>query len=106
MEVNMNQSKLLLPEIEKKVSNLFKTISDPTRIKIIYLLKDNELSVSMIVEALEMGQSAISHQLRILRDVNLVTYEKRGKEVYYKLSDDHVYMIINQAVDHVMEDYL
>lgn len=102
----MNQSKLLLPEIEKKVSNLFKTISDPTRIKIIYLLKDNELSVSMIVEALEMGQSAISHQLRILRDVNLVTYEKRGKEVYYKLSDDHVYMIINQAVDHVMEDYL
>lgn len=102
----MNQGKLLLPEIEKKVSNLFKTISDPTRIKIIYLLKSTELSVSQIVEELNMHQSAISHQLRILRDVNLVTYEKRGKEVYYKLSDDHVYMIINQAVDHVIEDYI
>lgn len=52
-----------------------------------------------------MEQSAVSHQLKVLRDLKLVSSEKRGKEVYYKLADEHVYMIINQAYDHVMEDF-
>lgn len=100
----MNSNNRLNIEVEKKVTKLFKAVADQTRLKIIYLLKDSELSVTKIVEALKMTQSAISHQLRILRDVNLVVNSKKGKEVYYKLADDHVYTIINQAVDHVMEE--
>ncbi len=100
----MNKDKHLEKEAEMKVSRLFKVISDPTRIRIIYLLKDNELNVNEIVEELKMSQSSISHQLRVLRDSNLVSYEKRGKEVYYQVSDHHVYVILMQAVEHVMED--
>lgn len=101
----MFEIKQIDKKAEIKVAKLFKTISDPTRIKIIYMLKNQELNVSKIVESLNMEQSAVSHQLRILRDINLVSYEKRGKEVYYKLADEHVYMIINQAYDHVMEEF-
>ncbi len=100
----MSSIKHIKKEAEIKVSRLFKTIADPTRLKIIYMLKNQELNVSKIVEALNMEQSAVSHQLKVLRDINFVSYEKRGKEVYYKLADEHVYMIINQAYDHVMED--
>lgn len=99
----MKEIKFLTTDIEKKVSTLFKTISDPTRIKILYVLKDNELSVSEIVSALNMSQSAVSHQLRILRDIHLVSYEKRGKEVFYSLADDHVYTLVEQVVEHVSE---
>lgn len=102
----MNQSPLLCHEVEDKVSLLFKTLSDPTRIKIIYLLKDKELSVSEIINFLNMTQSAVSHQLKTLRDTNLVTYRKQGKNVIYRLTDDHVYMIFSQAIDHVMEEHL
>lgn len=91
------------PQVEKKVSELFKTIADPTRIKIIYTLKNKKLSVSEITEFLKMTQSAISHQLRILRDQNLVINKRVGKEVYYELSDNHVYQIFDQAIEHVME---
>lgn len=100
----MDKNELLSNEIEKSVSQLFKIISDPTRIKIIYILKDNELSVGHICYKINMSQSAVSHQLKILRDYNLVSYKKSGKEVYYQLSDDHVYMILMQAVEHVMEE--
>ena len=82
----MFEIKQIDKKAEIKVAKLFKTISDPTRIKIIYMLKNQELNVSKIVESLNMEQSAVSHQLRILRDINLVSYEKRGKEVYYKLA--------------------
>ncbi|CDR30948.1 Transcriptional repressor smtB homolog [Acholeplasma oculi] len=99
----MKENDCLLPDIEHKVSILFKTISDPTRIKIIYALKNKELSVNEIVDKLEMTQSAVSHQLKTLRDVNLVTFQKKGKEVYYKLADNHVYMIFDQAIEHVEE---
>lgn len=92
--------------VKKRASNLFKTISDPTRMNIIYLLKDQELSVGEIVQELTISQSAISHQLRVLRDNNIVSYEKRGKEVFYKLADNHVYTIINQAIEHVLEEKL
>ncbi|MGD9964057.1 MAG: ArsR/SmtB family transcription factor [Candidatus Izemoplasmatales bacterium] len=95
----------LLNEIEKqKVSNLFKVIADPTRIDILYTLKDSRLSVSEIKDKLNMSQSAISHQLRVLKDVNLVKDERVGKNIFYSLSDNHVYDIFNQAIDHVREE--
>ncbi|WIF89043.1 ArsR/SmtB family transcription factor [Acholeplasma laidlawii] len=101
----MAEQTLLESRIEDKVSILFKTLSDPTRIKIIYALKNKELTVSEIVELVGITQSAVSHQLRVLRNVNLVNYVKKGKEVIYSLSDEHVYNIFDQAVEHVKEEY-
>jgi|SRR5690625_537030 len=95
------------PEFTKedrlKVSNLFKVLRDPTRIDILYTLKENRLTVTEIKNELNMSQSAISHQLRILKDVNLVKDERVGKNVFYSLADNHVYEIFNQAIDHVKE---
>lgn len=88
----------------EKVSNLFKVISDPTRIKILYLLNDKRLTVSQIYQGLNMTQTAISHQLKILRETNLVKSEREGKYIYYMLSDNHVYLIFNQAIEHVSEE--
>lgn len=85
------------------LSDLFKAISDINRIKIVLLLKRETLNVSSLAELLDQSQSAISHQLRILRNVNLVTYKKQGKEVYYSLSDDHVHTIFSQALEHINE---
>src|SRR5690554_1015667 len=95
---------MLEKNIMLNVSNLFKVLSDPTRIKIIYLLKDNTLSVNEIKDRLNMTQSAISHQLRVLKDINLVKYERSGKNIIYSLSDNHVYEIFNQAIEHVCEE--
>lgn len=95
---------MLEKNIMLNVSNLFKVLSDPTRIKIIYLLKDNTLSVNEIKDRLNMTQSAISHQLRVLKDTNLVKDERSGKNIIYSLSDNHVYEIFNQAIEHVCEE--
>lgn len=94
---------LLSNKDKEKVSNLFKAISDPTRIDILSLLKEEALTVSEIVEKLKMSQSAISHQLKTLRDACLVRANRSGKFVYYSLKDDHVYEIFNQAIEHALE---
>lgn len=88
---------------KQKVSLLFKTLADPTRISILYELTEKEISVTTLASNLKMTQSAISHQLRVLRDANLVNYTKVGKEVYYKLADNHIHTIFNQAIEHVEE---
>ncbi len=85
------------------VAELFKNFSDSTRIRILYTLFDKELSVSEICELLSMNQSAISHQLRILKNAKLVKNRREGKTVYYSLDDDHVYNIISQGIEHVEE---
>lgn len=84
-----------------KLSELFKTIGDPTRIKIIYALFKKELCVCDIAEVLEMTQSSISHQLRILRSFHLVKYRKEGKVVYYSLDDEHINELFNSGLEHV-----
>ena len=85
------------------VAELFKNFSDSTRIRILYTLFDKELSVSEICELLSMNQSAISHQLRILKNAKLVKNRREGKTIYYSLDDDHVYNIISQGIEHVEE---
>jgi len=90
--------------LESKVSKLFKTLSDPTRIKILYLLNDKALTVTEIHTKLNMSQTAVSHQLKVLRDINLVKAKRDGKNIYYSLADSHVYEIFNQAIEHVSED--
>ena len=86
------------------VAELFKNFSDSTRIRILYLLIEEEKSVSEIAELLNMNQSAISHQLRFLKNSKLVSNRREGKTIYYSLADDHVYNIISQGIEHVEED--
>lgn len=86
------------------LSEVFKTLADPTRIKILYVLKDSEYCVHDIARVLGMNLSTISHQLRILRDRRLVKRKRVGKSVYYSLDDDHVLCLLVQGLQHVMEN--
>ena len=89
---------------EKKLfdlAELFKVFGDSTRIKILYELSKGEMNVSDIALALNMNQSAISHQLKVLRDLNLVKFERQGKLVIYSLDDSHVLELFEQGLDHV-----
>lgn len=85
------------------LSNVFKTLGDRTRIKILYALSKSELCVCDISTILNMSMSAVSHQLRVLRNMKLVKYRKKGKEVYYSLDDNHVVQLIKVSLEHVME---
>ena len=84
------------------LADLFKTLGDPTRIKILSLLtKTEEMRVYDIADSLTMGQSAISHQLRVLRSARLVKFRRDGKEVLYSIDDDHVLKLLGQGLEHV-----
>ena len=85
------------------VAELFKNFADSTRIRILYCLIEKEHSVSEIAERLNMNQSAISHQLRILKNSKLIRNRREGKTIYYALDDDHVFNIISQGIEHVKE---
>ena len=91
-------------EIMYELSELFKVFADLTRIKLLYVLFDGELCVQDIAEKLDMTQSAISHQLRVLKAAKLVKGRRDGKQIYYALADEHVKTIIGQGFDHVTED--
>ena len=84
-----------------KLAELFKILGDPTRLKIVELLLENEMCVNHIAETMGMGQSVISHQLRVLRQARLVTYRKEGKTAYYSLNDDHVEGLVRMGMEHV-----
>ena len=85
----------------QRLADIFKLLGDPTRIKLLALITANEMRVSDIADALDMGQSAISHQLRVLRNARLVKFRKEGKEAWYSLDDDHVVKLMEQGLDHV-----
>ncbi len=85
------------------LSELFKIFGDSTRIKIIEVLINNELSVGAIATKIDISQSAVSHQLRILKSSKLVKYKKIGKEVYYSIADDHVEKIFMLGFEHINE---
>ncbi len=85
------------------ISELFKIFGDSTRIKILFCLLNGQLSVSEMVEALGIQQSAISHQLRILKENHLIRFERDGKCNVYSLSDDHVSSILNMGLEHISE---
>lgn len=87
-----------------QLAELFKIMGDPTRIKIIYALKERELCVCNISEILEMSSSAVSHQLRVLRNNKIVKFRKEGRSVYYSLDDEHVLCLFGQGLQHVLED--
>lgn len=95
----------VIPEEEKlyQLADLFKIFGDPTRIRILYALSASELCVCDIAELLGMTQSAISHQLRVLKQSHLVKFRRDGKTIFYSLSDNHVATILNQGLEHVIE---
>lgn len=86
-----------------ELADLFKVFGDSTRIKILYALYENEMCVYDIANLLNMTQSAISHQLRVLKQNRLVKYRKEGKTVLYTLADEHVFTILSQGIEHVEE---
>ena len=87
-----------------ELADIFKILGDKTRIKQLSLLAaEEELCVCDIAESLQMGQSAISHQLRVLRAARLVKFRKAGKEAFYSLDDDHVVKLMRQGLEHVRE---
>jgi ArsR family transcriptional regulator, lead/cadmium/zinc/bismuth-responsive transcriptional repressor len=83
-----------------RLSDIFKTMGDPTRLKIIQALSTGEMCVCDIAAALGMEHSAISHQLRILRNMHVVKYRKSGKEALYSLDDAHVLKLFNEGLEH------
>lgn len=86
-----------------KLAELFKVFGDSTRIRILHVLLQNELCVQDIADTLQMTQSAISHQLRILKQSELVKFRRNGKTIYYSLADNHVATIMSQGLEHVCE---
>jgi ArsR family transcriptional regulator len=90
-------------EILYDLAELYKVFGDSTRIKILYVLLEAEMCVCDIAQLLNMSQSAISHQLRVLKQSKLVKYRRDGKTVFYSLADTHVRTIINQGMEHVAE---
>jgi len=90
-------------ELIYDLADLFKVFADSTRIRILYSLLETEKCVGDIAEELEMSQTAISHQLRILKQSHLVRCRRDGKQMYYSLADDHVKVILAAGLEHVEE---
>jgi DNA-binding transcriptional ArsR family regulator len=82
------------------VSQTFKALSDPTRIRILNFLCTGEHSVTEIAETLHLSQSSVSHQLRFLKNLRLVKYRREGRTLYYSEDDEHVINLLNQAIEH------
>ena len=101
--VNFVTEEMPEDEILYDLAELFKVFGDTTRIKILYVLFESDMCVCDIAELLNMGQSAISHQLRVLKQAQLVKFRREGKQVIYSLADDHVRTIINNGMEHIME---
>lgn len=98
--MNINEHSFLSPETVDNVSQIFKALADPTRIKILYLLSQEECSVNHIAEVLEISQSAVSHQLSFLRNIRLVKFRRDGNTLFYTFDDEHVISLLKQAIQH------
>ncbi len=116
MEIKKTDCEAINPEIVEKVmpdmphlrvlydlSDFFKVMGDSTRIRLLWALEEAEMCVNDLAVLLDMTKSAVSHQLKILRTAKLVKAEKRGKNVYYSLADDHVKVVLEMALDHIRE---
>ena len=94
-----------IPEKEtmESIAELFKAFGDPTRVHILSLLSERELCVGDIAQGVDISQSAISHQLRILKQMHLIKFRREGKNILYSLADDHVRTILEMGLEHVLE---
>lgn len=89
-------------QTQEQIAELFKGFADPTRVQILSLLQNGELCVNDIAHAVELTQSAVSHQLRMLKQMHLIKYRREGKNVLYSLADDHVRTILQMGLEHVL----
>ena len=101
--LNMVRNELPTDELLCDLADLFKVFGDTTRVKILYSLFESPMCVCAIAELLGMTQSAISHQLKILKNANLVGNRREGKTIFYFLSDSHVRAVIAQGFEHIIE---
>jgi len=99
--VNSVKGNMLGTEEIQTLSSIFKAFGDPTRLKILHSLKQAEMCVCDLCSVLDMSQSAVSHQLRVLRNLRLVKHRKEGKNVFYSLDDDHIFKILEQGLEHI-----
>ena len=93
----------LTMETSQQIAELFKAFGDTTRVRILWLLLNNEQCVGDIAQSLDISQSAISHQLRFLKQMHLIKVRRDGKNSLYSLADDHVRTILQMGLEHIME---
>jgi DNA-binding transcriptional ArsR family regulator len=94
----------LSDEVLETMAESFKALGDPTRLRIMALLFNGERTVGDLSDHLAVSQSAVSHQLRLLRNLDIVRYRKDGREVYYALADDHIRDIFSRSLEHILID--
>ena len=95
---------MLSNEVMAAMADSFKALGDPTRLRIMALLFDGERTVGDLADHLAVSQSAVSHQLRLLRNLDIVRHRKEGREVYYALADDHIRDIYTRTLEHILID--
>lgn len=100
VEIESGKGQHLDEETLFVVSQTFKALSDPTRIRILNLLCSDEHSVNDIAEILDLSQSTVSHQLRFLKNLRLVKFRREGTSLYYSKDDDHIMNLLKQAIEH------
>ena len=88
----------------QRVSQIFKALGDPTRIRILNLICCEEMSVNDMAEQLGMNQSAVSHQLRLLKTLEIVKFRREGTTLFYSVADDHILHLLHQAIEHAGHD--
>ncbi len=98
----MKETEQLDEETLFVVSQTFKALSDPTRIRILHLLCEREMSVNQIADTLELRQSTVSHQLRFLKNLRLVKYRRAGTTIFYSHDDEHVIDLLQQTINHAL----
>lgn len=101
MQEEFDMEKELQQEFMQELTEFFKIFGDATRIRILQILLEGERNVGDLADVLEMSQSAVSHQLRVLRQNDLVKYRKEGKTVFYSLDDEHIRMVLEQGMTHL-----
>ena len=101
--VEQVRSQLPQDEVLYDLAELFKIFGDSTRVKILYALLEAEVCVCDIAKLMDVSQSAVSHQLRVLKGSKLVKFRREGKTLYYSLADEHVFRILSQGMEHILE---
>ena len=104
---NVAKAMGVIPETEiiQSLADLFKALGDPTRLRIVTALVAVELCVCDLSAVCGLSESAVSHQLRILRNLRIVKYRREGKIVYYRLDDSHVETLVRQSLEHIIEKH-
>ncbi len=101
--VRQVQPEVLPTEKAQRMAEFFSALSDPHRLKLLSALAQQELCVCDLAAAVKMGESAVSHQLRVLRSQRLVKYRRQGRNVYYGLADDHIITLYREVAEHLDE---